>query len=112
MDFKIVSDLTIKAESNGKDFTHYLDNAFKEYKLQPDSLTEVIKRYVNSSSELYNEPAERHNADVAAKTLGFVGDHLCPQATQTLNVSLEPLNPQSNPNGPSRNAMQQPAAAS
>jgi uncharacterized protein YtpQ (UPF0354 family) len=58
VNFNIVSDLTIKAESNGKDFTHYLDNAFKEYKLQPDSLTEIITKYVNSSSELYHEPAE------------------------------------------------------
>lgn len=58
VNFKIVSDLTIKAELNSKNFTHYLDNAFKEYKLQPDSLTEIIKKYINSSSELYKVQAD------------------------------------------------------
>jgi uncharacterized protein YtpQ (UPF0354 family) len=57
VNFTIVSDLTIKAKSNEKEFTHYLDNAFKEYKMQPDSLTEIITKYLNSSTELYNEPS-------------------------------------------------------
>ena len=46
VDFISESDLTIKAKYNGKDFTHYLDNAFKEYKLQPDSLTEIITKWI------------------------------------------------------------------
>ncbi len=58
VDFEIISDLTIKAESNGKVFTHYLENAYKEYKLQPDSVAEIITKYVDSSRELYNAPSE------------------------------------------------------
>jgi uncharacterized protein YtpQ (UPF0354 family) len=54
--YNILSDLTVKAEYNGKDFSHYLDNAYKDYKMQQDSVDEVIKRYVASSRDLYKEP--------------------------------------------------------
>jgi len=54
--FDIIDNLTIKADYNGKEFSHYLDNAFKDYKMQPDSVDEVVKRYVASSRDLYKEP--------------------------------------------------------
>jgi uncharacterized protein YtpQ (UPF0354 family) len=55
VEFKIDANLSIIATYQGTDFKHYLDNPFKEYKLQPDSLKEIIKRYMDSSSELYNK---------------------------------------------------------
>lgn len=54
--YDIIGDLTVKADYNGKEFSHYLDNAFKEYKMQPNSVDEVMKRYVASSRDLYKEP--------------------------------------------------------
>src|SRR5258708_22245722 len=54
--YNIINDLTVKANYNGKQFSHYLDNAYKEYKMQPDSVKEVIKRYVASSRDLYKDP--------------------------------------------------------
>lgn len=53
--YEIVSDLTVKADYNGKEFSHYLDNAFKEYKMEPDSVSEIIKRYTASSRDLYKD---------------------------------------------------------
>ena len=55
VNYKIESELTIKADFNGKEFTHYLDNSFKEYQLDKDSLKQVISKYIASSSELYKE---------------------------------------------------------
>lgn len=56
--FKIESELTIKADLNGKEFTHYLDNSYKEYQLEKDSLNQVISKYVASSADLYKEKDE------------------------------------------------------
>lgn len=53
--FKIESELTIKADFNGKEFTHYLDNSYKEYQMDKDSVNQVISKYVASSADLYNE---------------------------------------------------------
>ena len=53
IDFKIDNDLTIISHYQDKKFTHYLDNAFKEYKLQPDSISGIIKKYINSTTELF-----------------------------------------------------------
>jgi len=53
--FEIVNYLTIVSTKNGKEGKHYLDNAYKEYKLDTKSLGEVIKRYVAVSADLYKE---------------------------------------------------------
>jgi uncharacterized protein YtpQ (UPF0354 family) len=56
--FKIESELTIKADFNGNEFTHYLDNSYKEYQLEKDSLNQVISKYIASSVELYTDRGE------------------------------------------------------
>jgi uncharacterized protein YtpQ (UPF0354 family) len=53
--FEIVGDLTIFATNGDKEGKHYLDNAYKEYKLEPKSIGEIIKRYVAASAEFYKE---------------------------------------------------------
>jgi uncharacterized protein YtpQ (UPF0354 family) len=55
VDFQIVDDLKVAATINEKTLQHFLDNAYIEYKSQPDSLYVVINRYINSSLELYIE---------------------------------------------------------
>lgn len=54
--YKIISDLAVDADYKGNEFSHYLDNAYKDYKMQPDSLDQVIARYVSSAIELYKGP--------------------------------------------------------
>jgi uncharacterized protein YtpQ (UPF0354 family) len=38
-----------------REVIHYLDNAYSEYSMEPDSLKSVIERYVNSSSDLFKK---------------------------------------------------------
>ncbi len=53
VNFQIIDNLTISSFFEGQDYKHFLDNAYREYKLQPDSIKAVISTYINSSSELY-----------------------------------------------------------
>lgn len=54
-EFKILSDLTINANINNIEYKYYLDNAYKEYKLQPDSIKSIIDRYIKSAVDFYPE---------------------------------------------------------
>lgn len=56
--YEISSSLTLKATKDGKEVFHYLDNVFKEYKLEPKRLKETIDKYVEGSEELYKEQIE------------------------------------------------------
>lgn len=53
--YEIKEPLVIKA-SYGQDeeVSHFLDNSYREYKLDPKAIDEVMDRYVNVSIEVYN----------------------------------------------------------
>jgi uncharacterized protein YtpQ (UPF0354 family) len=51
--FKIADNRTIIGEHQGKEVRQYIDNAFLEYKTQPDSLGPILHRYVQSAVEVY-----------------------------------------------------------
>ena len=51
--FKLNPDLSISSSKNDLELKHYADNAYSEYQLEPDSIIEVISRYVTSSSDMY-----------------------------------------------------------
>ncbi|WP_289056009.1 DUF1444 family protein [uncultured Carboxylicivirga sp.] len=53
--YEIEKELVLKSFFKEKEYTHFLDNAFAEYNLEPDSLEEVLNRYINSSLSLYQE---------------------------------------------------------
>jgi len=53
--FVINSDLTITSTNGDKDLLHHLDNAFISYKAEPDSIKEVINRYIAASMDLYSD---------------------------------------------------------
>ncbi len=56
--FGIKEPLVITAKIGEKEFNHYLDNAFREYNLEPAQLNEILERYINSSESLYNDDEE------------------------------------------------------
>lgn len=60
--YNILKDLIIKSDYQGNSFTHYLENAYKEYIQVPDSINEIIKKYISSSLELY-KPKEDVNVN-------------------------------------------------
>jgi uncharacterized protein YtpQ (UPF0354 family) len=63
-DYKIISDLTVSADYRGKELTHYLDNAYKEYLMHPDALEDLIKKYVASSGRLYKDPSPINTSNI------------------------------------------------
>ncbi len=57
--YEIIDSLTLKATTKlKKEVFHYLDNAFREYKLEPKELEETVDKYIESSEELYREQTE------------------------------------------------------
>jgi len=51
--FSIVDDSTIESKFQGKKIRTSIDNAYREYKLQQDSLQEILDRYVSATSEIF-----------------------------------------------------------
>lgn len=56
--YTINGDLSITAKIKEGTHYHYLDNAYKEYKMDPESLDKIVQAYALSSSELYNDSEE------------------------------------------------------
>ncbi|CAM1348543.1 DUF1444 family protein [Tenacibaculum halocynthiae] len=59
VNYEIIEPLVLKA-TYGEDgeVTHYLDNSYREYKLDPKEIDEVIERYSNASGDIYNKSKE------------------------------------------------------
>jgi uncharacterized protein YtpQ (UPF0354 family) len=57
--YEIIEPLVLKATygENGE-VTHFLDNSYREYKLEPKEINEVIERYTNATAETYNNDKE------------------------------------------------------
>ena len=53
--FELNPDLTITSTKGDLDYKHYIDNAFTAYKAEPDSIRDIISRYVASTTDLYVE---------------------------------------------------------
>ncbi|MFT3934420.1 MAG: DUF1444 family protein [Chitinophagaceae bacterium] len=51
--FELNPDLAITAKKGDLDYKYYIDNAFIAYKAEPDSISEIISRYVASTTDLY-----------------------------------------------------------
>ena len=53
--FELNPDLTISSKKGDLEYRSYTDNAYVAYKTEPDSMKNIISRYVASASELYAE---------------------------------------------------------
>ena len=54
--YEIVKPLVLKATyGENREVTHYLDNSYREYKLESKEINEVIERYTNASGDVYNK---------------------------------------------------------
>lgn len=51
--FELNSDLTITSKKGNLDYKHYVDNAYLAYKAEPDSINDIITRYVAAATDLY-----------------------------------------------------------
>lgn len=52
--FTMIDDSTIQSKFQDEDIRISVDNAYKEYQNEPDSLREILSRYLNVTSEAYN----------------------------------------------------------
>jgi uncharacterized protein YtpQ (UPF0354 family) len=53
-----LSELEIKTKHNGKDLTHYLNNAYSEYVRETENPDEIFDRYIKSAMTLYQPKPE------------------------------------------------------
>ncbi|MDC6361504.1 MULTISPECIES: DUF1444 family protein [Flavobacteriaceae] len=57
--YEIKEPLVLKASyGKGKSVTHYLDNSYREYKLDPNDLDDIIEKYTNASAGVYTKSKE------------------------------------------------------
>jgi uncharacterized protein YtpQ (UPF0354 family) len=55
VDYSLAPDLSVNAKYNGNDYTHFPDNAYREYLTQPDSIDQVIAKFTQTANEVYKE---------------------------------------------------------
>jgi uncharacterized protein YtpQ (UPF0354 family) len=58
--FTIIDDRTISSTYQGKEMRSYIDNAYNDYKLTPESLKAILHRYVSSAGDLFNPNFGKH----------------------------------------------------
>src|SRR6185295_16395224 len=56
--FSIADDSTINAKFKEEDIRISVDNAYREYQAEPDSLQEILSRYLSASSKFFT-PKEK-----------------------------------------------------
>lgn len=64
MKFELSGNLLITSRKGDFDYKHYLDNAYNDYKAEPDSIKNVISRYVASASDLYVERSKLNTGNI------------------------------------------------
>ena len=58
VEFTLIDKLTISGNNKGNEAKHFLDNAYNDYKSQPQALAQVISRYISSCAVLYGKSRE------------------------------------------------------
>ena len=60
--YHIDSTLTLTANVSGNEYKHFLDNAYREYQAEPDSLAQTFAKYALATKDLYDSD-EQLSAD-------------------------------------------------
>lgn len=76
--FVITANLAIDGNYKGKSAKHFLDNAYKDYKMRPDSIVSVIQHFMASSSYVYHldDEVEAIHIIPVIKPAGYLTDVL------------------------------------
>lgn len=53
--FELSPELIILSKKGDLEYKHYIDNAYKAYKAEPDSINAIISRYVAITTDLYED---------------------------------------------------------
>jgi uncharacterized protein YtpQ (UPF0354 family) len=85
--FLIKADLEITAKRNDNGYSMFLDNAYNEYKRQPEAINSIIHRYIASAGDLLKRAeggVQRNKIIPVIKDAGYIEDI---RATMAKNVS-------------------------
>lgn len=55
VDYSLTPDLSVNAKYNGSDYTHFPDNAYREYLKEPDSIDQVLAKFTQTANEVYKK---------------------------------------------------------
>jgi hypothetical protein len=74
--FTIVDDSTITSKFNENDIRISVDNAYKEYQAEPDSIQTILSRYIAATSDLYSleKKVNRDRIIPIIKPLSYLDD--------------------------------------
>lgn len=93
VDFEITEPLTLTSKYGDQELTHFLDNSYKEYNLEPDQLHEIIERYADTFEGLFelNAAIEINHIVPMIKSLSYV-EELNQNDIGVPNLLWEPYN--------------------
>lgn len=55
VDYLLAPDLSVNAKYNSSDYTHFPDNAYREYLIEPDSIDQILVKFTQTANEVYKE---------------------------------------------------------
>jgi uncharacterized protein YtpQ (UPF0354 family) len=55
VDYSLAPDLSVNAKYNGSEYSHFPDNAYREYLLEPDSIDQVLIKFTQTANDLYRK---------------------------------------------------------
>ncbi|RYE14206.1 MAG: DUF1444 family protein [Sphingobacteriaceae bacterium] len=58
VEYSLAPDLSVNARYRGGEYSHFPDNAYREYLLEPDSIEQVLSKFTQTANELYDEKQE------------------------------------------------------
>lgn len=93
--FVLKQDGSITSENKDENYIFYLDNAYKSYQLEPDSLEKVLSRFIAPSDLLYGEKKKMDLSTIVPiiKPIDYIaalnkGDKPIEMATKSYNDQL------------------------
>lgn len=55
VDYSLAPDLSVNAKYDGSNYSHFPNNAYREYLMEPDSLDQVLVKFTQTANEIYRE---------------------------------------------------------
>lgn len=92
--FVLKNDFSISAESKEGNFTFFLDNAYRSYQQEPDSLGKVLRQYMASSNLLFREKQKMELSTIVPiiKPIDYLAD--LKKGDKPLEMATKPYNDQ------------------
>src|ERR1700761_1483047 len=72
--FKQLDDQTIVSDFKDEQMRHFIGNAYNAYKMQPDSITSILRLYANSAGEIFHmdELVRTENVVPVIKSISYI----------------------------------------